>query len=140
MEVKTFNNKEHLPTLLSWLVQRKAYIPTPEELPGIGFISFDGDEAIAAVFLRRIEGGHGLIDGLTSNPNKSPEVRNSGIDLVLKSLMKSAQILKMRNILAFTEYDNLVERMETFGFSKLHTKFIICDLDKNTVEKATATL
>lgn len=128
MKTENFSNSEHLPTLLSWLVKREAYIVTPEEIPENGFIVFDNDIAIAAGFLRLVEGGYAQIDGLTTNPDANSKQRSVAIDLVINAAIKRAKDLKIKQLMAFTELKNLSQRTQDFGFIKPNHHILILKL------------
>lgn len=85
-------------------------------LPKIGYIALLNKQPIAAGFLRRVEGGFGQIDGLTSNPYFGSQIRHDGINKVVDSLIADAKDLKLNGIIAFTSDSGVKVRAEAIGF------------------------
>lgn len=85
-------------------------------LPKIGYIALLNGHPIAAGFLRRVEGGYGQIDCLTSNRLFGSQVRHDGINKVVNSLLEDAKDLKLKGIISFTGDKSIKERAEAIGF------------------------
>lgn len=94
-------------------------------LPKIGYIAFLGDTAIAAGFLRRVEGGYAQLDTLVSNPHFGSQVRHIAIDKVVQSLLDEAKLLKLQGVIAFTSDEGVLKRAEAIGFHVLESHKLI---------------
>lgn len=94
-------------------------------LPKIGYIAFFGDTAIAAGFLRRVEGGYGQIDTLVSNAYFGSQIRHLAIDKVVSSLLDDAKVLALEGIIAFTADLGVLKRAEAIGFHVLESQKLI---------------
>jgi len=94
-----------------------------QELTRTGFIAFDEqDEPVAAAFLRQIEGGMGLFDGLISNGHMTADLRDAGLDAVVLALIARARELNITRIMAFSEDEGTLKRSLRHGFVHLkHT-------------------
>lgn len=97
-------------------------------LPKIGYIALLGGHPIAAGFLRRVEGGYGQIDCLTSNAHFGSLVRHQGIQKVVNSLINEAKDLKLKGIIAFSKDAGIVKRAEDIGFHVVEQTIIALPL------------
>lgn len=95
-----------------------------KSLPKIGYIALLHDQPIAAGFLRKVEGGYGQMDTLTSNPFFGSQIRNEGIRLVVDELFKSAKEEGMVSIVSFTSDLGILERSQGLGFKVLEHSVI----------------
>lgn len=100
------------------------------ELPKVGFISFIGKHAIAAGFLRKVEGGYALLDGLTSNAQFGSQFRHIGISKVVNELILTAKQLKLKGIIATTSDESIIKRAKTEGFQVLNEVVMSMPLTK----------
>lgn len=133
MKVVKYNKNKHFEPLVRCLVNRSAYIPTMAEMPKLGYVTIEGNTVIAAVFLRRVEGGYGQIDGLTSNPHCSPEERHCAIDLAVTRLLEEAKKLNIVNLLCTSTDSGTIVRSEKYGFKKLPLAVLVADLNKRSI-------
>lgn len=131
MKVIKFNKKRHLAPLQECWAARGSYVP--HTVPRVGFIAAKEGKLVAAVFLRRVEGGYGQIDGLVSNPTSSPEDRNRALDLVSSKIMKEAKKLCLNGVLMMSECENTVMRSQKFGFEKSLLTVLAVDLNKRSI-------
>lgn len=97
-------------------------------LPKIGYMSFLGNEPIAAGFLRRLEGGYGQIDTLASNPLFGGQIRHEGVKLVVDALIMEAKALKLHGIIAYTNDPGVLNRAQSLGFVELNQRVIALKL------------
>lgn len=119
MDIKHFNAFEHLGPLYKMLIAREHPLPEISELPAIGCMVFSDDgNHVAAAFLRRIEGGYGMVDGLVSNPKCSPEERHEALDLAIEFCIKEAAKRGITNLLAFALNETTTIRASRHGFVK----------------------
>lgn len=99
-----------------------------EDMPKVGYITLDGEQVIAAGFLRLIEGDHAMLDALITNPTVKPEDRDQAIDMLVKALIRRAKMMKIKLIVAFTKDKNTLERSLRHGFVLREHSFISLDL------------
>lgn len=112
--------KEHVEVIHGWFDFYK--IPrTP--IPSVGFIA-EEDGLIAAAFLRKIEGGFGLFDGLIANPESSGKRRSLALDAVVQRLKEEAARLEITKILAYSSDKAVVRRSLKHGFEMQPDVFI----------------
>lgn len=130
MKVVKFSSKKHYAPLIECLVARQAYIPTINEMPKLGYIAFDGKVPVAFVFLRKVEGGYGQIDGLTTNPGCSASQRDQGIRLVIDKLLATCRKTSIFNVLVLSKEENTLMRSHEYGFEKLPLTVMAVDLKK----------
>lgn len=128
MEICQFEMQRHYETLLYWLARHKAYLPGHDEMPAIGYMAYDGQQAIACGFLRKVEGGMGQLDGLCTNPEALPSKRHDAIDLVVNRILDEAKALGMRNLLAMSTDKSVLMRSQRHGFKSCPHTLIVVDL------------
>lgn len=97
-------------------------------LPKIGYIALLHGQPIAAGFLRRVEGGYGQLDTLTSNPYFGSVIRHEGVSKVVDSLIQDAKDLKLQGLIAFTSDSGILNRAATIGFQEVNQKLISLNL------------
>lgn len=86
------------------------------DLPQIGFIVFDNEIPVCAIFLRRIEGGYGLVDSAISNPEVSPIYRREAIDLASRVVVEYAKVIEIKQLLVLSTDANTIARAKSFDF------------------------
>lgn len=111
--------------LVSWLGARGITPWEREAIPEVGYLVSTEWVGVAMGFLRRIEGGGVMIDGLCTNPNVGSKDRDRAINLLVDKLISTAKELKCRGIVSFTEDTNTIERSKRFGFSVKTNQTII---------------
>lgn len=123
--------KESNQYVREWLTLRGLSVLGADDLPKIGYIAFERGEPIAAGYIRRVEGGTGLIDSLITNPDAPGDMRSSAIDLVVEHLLQTAIKANIHRLLAYSVDSNTLLRAEKrFGFSRLPHTVICADLRK----------
>lgn len=85
-------------------------------LPKIGYMALYNNTAVAAGFLRRVEGNVAQLDGLTSNAYLGSIIRNAGINAVVKALLDEGKRLKLYGIYATTAEQSILNRAAELGF------------------------
>ncbi len=117
------------PTLCKWMDQHNCRIQPEDEVPQVGYVVYDDEgEPAAMAFLRMVEGGFAQLDGLITNPEKAPAVRNSAVDLAVSNIVTEAKRMKLKRLIAFSADANTLVRSERHGFAKLLHTAIIKDL------------
>ena len=116
MEAHPFNSRIFYPVLCKWLKERGHPIPKLSEVPAIGWIALNDHHLVAMAFLRRMEGGHALMDGLVTNPEALPNHRHEGLKLAVNKVIQTAKELGIQQIIAFTTEESVVKRSITHGF------------------------
>ena len=89
---------------------------TVDNLPLVGFIAVQGRVAVAAGFLRQVEGGFAQLDSLVSNKVFPSKKRHAAISLIVEFLIHEARSLGFKAILATTSDDSVLERALKVGF------------------------
>lgn len=133
MTVVEFDKQSHYGSLVECLSARNAYIPGLKEMPKVGYVTYNGEQPVAFAFLRKVEGGFGQIDGLTSNPECSAEDRHQGIDLAVSALLDKAKKLNIFQLMFTSEDAGTIMRSEKYGFKKSPLTVLVGDLTKRSV-------
>jgi hypothetical protein len=106
------------------------------ESPKLGFICFDEhgnlDVVISCGFIRKIEGGYGLWDGLITNPSKSSQIRDDSLNLIMRELINVAKNeLQLKAILATSKDEHTIIRAFNHGFRLMPETFMCLNLSKD---------
>lgn len=109
----------HYTYVSQWLSARNLAIPPKDEMPEIGVVCYNGAVAVSLGSLRRIEGGFAYLDGLVTNPECLPEVRDKANDMVVSALISKAKDLKIKTIIAYSQDKNTLVRSNKHGFVQL---------------------
>lgn len=97
-------------------------------LPKIGYMVLRNGHPVAAGFLRRVEGGYGQLDTLTSNPMFGSLIRHQALELVVNTLLQDAKDLNMLGIISFSVDKGILERAKGLGFHTLPHSLIALSL------------
>lgn len=111
-----------------WLAARGSYLPQESEMPEFGAVAYDDAIPVAAGFIRRVEGNHGQLDGLVTDPDQPGELRSNAIDLVVEELMAMAKAMRIRSLVAFSADTNTLMRSLKHGFVQQPHTMIVADL------------
>lgn len=128
MDTEKYSKGMHGQILDRWF-EARGLTSVIDTLPECGFVALSEGEFVAASFLRRVEGGYCLFDGLVTNPILPPFKRHLGIEAVVKELILEAKRLKMHKILAYSLDTGTIKRSMYHGFKKLAHTLIMLDLD-----------
>lgn len=109
----------HMETLIE---SRHMDLSLLKELPKLGYLALDGNTIVAAGFLRHSESKAVILDSLITNACLPGDTRNFVLDLLVKNLIKLAQVNDYTQIIAMTADKNTLERAMSHGFEVLpHT-------------------
>lgn len=124
MTKNSYDYQKHAKFIEQWLTARDLLVGTNvRDLPEIGIV-ITLDHPIAAGFIRKVEGGYGLIDGYITDPSASPLDRHNALELLTTSLIEKAQELKFKGLLAFTKDNHTLLRSLSHGFSETHSYLV----------------
>lgn len=131
MKAIKFTHPDHYLTLIYWARERQSHIPTSEEMPQQGIVILnDNQEPICMGFIRRIEGGLGMIDGYISDKNAPAIERNEALSLLTEEIINLSKELGLSGLLAITVDAHTLERSLKHGFSALPHALMFKDLRK----------
>lgn len=99
-----------------------------DNLPEIGFIATEGAIAVAAGFLRKVEGGYAQIDTLVSNKQMPAEMRHIALAGIVDALINEAKHLKLKGIISFTSDESVLLRAVATGFQVSSQAVIVLPL------------
>lgn len=85
-------------------------------LPETGYVMLDDKILVAAGFLRKVEGGFGMLDGYITNPACSSEQRHAALDGITSKLILVAKQICPSGIFIHTSNKGIISRAENFGF------------------------
>lgn len=128
LKIHDYHEVFHVKHLYDWFKLRKMDLQLIDELPVIGSIAIYKDLGVAAAFLRMVEPNYGIFDGLITNPEALPHLRNEAIDLCVKSIIEKAKKSKMKHLIATTIDAGIIERSKKHGFVGVPHASIILDL------------
>lgn len=115
MRAIKFNKNKHLTQIKEWAKNRGVSDKVFEELPTIGLII----PGIAVGFLRKVEGGSLIMDGLMTNGHATGDVRHKAMDLLMNSLFILAAKHNYKRIIGFTVDLNTHSRATRLGYTTL---------------------
>ena len=124
MHTKRFSPR-HLGHITGWVGIRQMPTQAIENLPEVGFIVFEDEEAVCAMFLRRIEGGFALLDSAISNPHIAPAVRRKAQDMAAGACIRYAKEIGLKQVMALTVDANVKHRCKDFGFEEAKDVFFV---------------
>jgi hypothetical protein len=128
MQVRKFHLVDHADHIRKWLGQRAMPLTYIQDLPDLGWIVFEGSEAISAGFIRQMEGSMVMIDNFISNPLANPLSRNLALDLITEEIIEEAKRMGKSSLIAFTKDAHTLERSARHGFSCAPHAMIFLDL------------
>lgn len=123
-----YEKSKHLAYVIDWLVLRGLDPAVSYDLAEVGWVAYGTDYPVAIGFLRRMEGGHAMIDGLVTNPKATRAERNDGINDVILFLIDTAKTLGFKKLLAYSVDDGIINRSGIYGFTRLPHTLIGMDL------------
>lgn len=120
----------HFDIICDWLSARNMDAKLASEPPEIGFIAFDDKTPVCAAFIRRVEGGIGLLENLVTNPKADSLVRHVAIDLIVERIIEEAKAIKLTGLLAYSEDNGTLKRSIGHGFRVMPHVLITLNLLK----------
>ena len=127
MYSKKFDINTDMPAILKWLHTHNVHIPG-DDMPETGIIAQDAAGPIACVFLRKCEGGYAQVDGMTSNPERSPQERDAALHMLTRHIEYLAKRQGIRKLIAFSIDKNTLLRSYKHGYVSLPHTVIVKDL------------
>ncbi len=121
--VEVYTRENHLDLLDSWLLKRG--LPKSKNLPALGFVIFEGERPVSMAFIRSVEGGLGICDGLCTNPEIPGPIRAASNDRMIDILISAARLKGMSSLVAWSVDSNTLERAYRHGFNKLPNTLIV---------------
>lgn len=111
--------------------QRGLSLENKDSLPEIGFVSEyeyspTYKECSGMIFLRRCEGGLGIVEGLVTNPHLPSAIRHLAFKTLVNRAVEEAKSLKITRMLAYSVIPSVIERSCELGFEeKPHTLLLM---------------
>jgi N-acetylglutamate synthase-like GNAT family acetyltransferase len=133
MDIVRYEPSIHAPELEELFHQHAMSPQSFDELPRAGWIAYLGHDVLGAIFLREVEGGFGLVDGLITNPQFLGAVRHEAINRLVQRLIVEAKELRYKAVFAWIEDTGTIERSLTYGFEKLPKTMVSLDLSSKGV-------
>lgn len=100
--------------MVRWLEQRQLPLWSEEYVPALGLVACYEDQPVAMAFLRRIEGGIAMIDGMIADPQSHH--RHEALDLLTEHLIAIAAEQGLSGLICLTELKPIVTRAQKHGF------------------------
>lgn len=117
------------PIIASWLHKRELPTNLVDTLPTNGFVIYSDDRTgVAAGFIRKVEGGWGMIDGYLTNPDIAPNIRDEALNILTEKLLQHAKTMGISQLFAFSTDKNTITRSQQHGFQRLNHVVIVAEL------------
>lgn len=127
--VEAFIFEKHGEVLKNWLQRHNLGIEILEDLPELGFISYDVAGYVAAGFIRQIENSNlVLLDGLIANPESFGKRRYMALDEVVRRIVDQCKEMNIPKILAFSSDTATLKRSKRHGFEAVPQILIGLDI------------
>lgn len=127
MHIEAYSRSD-IPVIQDWLKSRGVYVPPACEFPEIGYITYYRGEAVACAFIRKVEGGFAMLDGLATNPDFPSDIRHNALDWLVGHLVKQAKSMQLKSLMATSHDKNTLLRATKHGFVKIPQTLIALDL------------
>lgn len=128
MEVYRYIPKQHKDIVDSWREHRE--MSESRDLPKIGYLCFEDDRPLCAVFLRQAEGGLGIIDGLIADPHLDYEARSVAIDAAVGIMLQDATTLGFTKIVAWSSNERVLQRSKRLHFEVVPDRLMVRELNR----------
>lgn len=126
-------NKNFFHYIEKWLKARDLKIPSQDEMPENGYVISD-TSPIAMGFIRKVEGGYGMMDSFITDPDKDPIIRDKALDLLTKKLLDKAEDLKLISLVSYSRDLNTLVRAQKHGMQCLQHTVLVLPLSKSNVK------
>jgi hypothetical protein len=114
--VKPFDGS-YLGYINEWQMNRHyCRISDLKDLPALGYIALVDIYPMAAGFLRKVEGGLGLLDGFILNPSYPRALKDELLDGITLKLIAAAKELKLKGLIALSISEGIKKRAQKHGF------------------------
>lgn len=108
-----------------WLELRDRKPWRADEVPKMAWVISDGDQLVACAMIRRVEGGHGQLDGLCTNPSLPGEIRHKAIDALVTHAIQAAYDSGIKHLYALSVDESTLLRSQKHGFVRApHTVIV----------------
>lgn len=116
IEIVPFDSEAHFGALAEWLLARNHSVPPKQTIPALGWVLLSDKIPVVTAFLRKVEGGFALIDGLCTNPSVSAKQRNTSIDTIVNFLLNYAETQGFARLMCLSKDENTITRAKRYGF------------------------
>lgn len=124
MELRAFNKIKHQPILNEWTEKHEWPTIDLNSLPSVGMIAFESNNPIALGFLYDTDSNLSIIGWPMGDPDINHELRNQGIDLVMKGLILTAKNQGKKAIFTYTEHKRMIDRFKRFNFKEAENNLV----------------
>jgi len=115
-KIVPYDSLEHGKEIANWLIARDMSAEGSTNLPELGLVLVDTGCPVAAGFIRRVEGGYGILDSLITNPDILPGIRDKSLDYLVKELIKLSRREGIRHLSATSVDEHTLIRSAKHGF------------------------
>lgn len=117
MEIRQYNEKEHLPIIHEWQRKRgNKYISVSDALPQLGFMAYNKNSVpITSVFVYRTDSSIVFFEHLTSNPDSTKEERKQAIEKTMEFASSVSKELGYKYVYSRTEIPTVQSRLVENG-------------------------
>lgn len=83
---------------------------------------------VCAAALRKVEGGHCLLDSMVTNPYASSRTRDKALDSMFEFVINYAKLQGYKSIIGYTRIQSMHMRAIAHGFATLDVKVLTKEL------------
>lgn len=120
--------KTDIYTIASWLSIRGINEDLCNSVPKRGVVAYYNHRPVCAAFLRVCEGKIGVLEGLVTNRDEAPIIRDVCIDHAVSDIIKRAKKIGIKSMMAWSVDAHTLLRSEKHGFSKTGNVLIVKNL------------
>lgn len=130
MYIEKYEKKRHIKVIGRFLHERSIDQDFLSLLPEHGYIAYLDDHPIACGFLRKCEGGIGIVDSFCSNPKMPGQLRHQALDLIINKLVRDCKELNIKGLIAFSSDSSIIQRSLRHNFMKLDQQVMTLFISK----------
>ncbi len=120
VKIFPFDKSRHSHDLSTAMKYRRMESPADKisALPELGLVAYWDGEFTAAGFIRKVEGGYGMIDSYVTDPRIKDVVRNDVLNALTIQLLDLARANGITNLIMFSVDEKTIIRSYRHGFKK----------------------
>lgn len=122
--------KDDFITLNMWRRERDLADVSFDEIPECGFMASHFDRPLACSFLRRCEGGFGIMDSVVADKYADGALKSEALDLLFEAVINQARDFRMTNVVGFTVKNSMIKKAKSFGYKESDHKLMVLEIPK----------
>ena len=118
MTSEFFEYNKHVTVVNGWLTHRGWPELSRDMIPETGIVVSSGLEPVACGFLYKTDSNIAILEWVVGNPFVTHEIRASGLDFLIKSLLKIGKSYGFSFAFSYTKNERLLEKYRATGFTE----------------------